>query len=117
MTPQARASLQWLISPISKEVFFSEYWEAQPLVVNRHQPDYYGGLLSLEEVDRVLTTLDLRYPNVTLKNAARNVTAADYTLRGDHLDVARVYQLFGEGSTITLAFLDTVLPTLALFCR
>jgi ribosomal protein L16 Arg81 hydroxylase len=31
--------------------------------------------------------------------------------------VARVYQLFGEGSTITLAYLDTLVATLASFCR
>lgn len=110
-------SLEWLIHPIGREVFFRDYWEKQPLVVKRRRPDYFSPLLSLDEVDRVLTTLDLRYPNVTLKNAARNVTAEDYTVRGDALDVARIYQLFEEGSTITLAFLDTVVPALASLCR
>jgi hypothetical protein len=114
---EAGASLQWLISPVGRDVFFSEYWERQTLVVKRGQPDYFHGLLSLDEVDRALTTLDLRYPNVVLKNAARKVTADDYTVGGDALDVARVYQLFEEGSTITLAFLDTVIPALAAFCR
>src|SRR5437868_697578 len=108
LAAQPRVSLEWLISPFSKDVFFSEHWEKQPLVVKRDRPDYYRGLLSLDEVDRVVTTLDLCYPRITLKNAARSVTAADYTVRGDHIDVARVYQLFEEGSTITLAFLDTV---------
>src|SRR5689334_4794111 len=112
-TPEASASLEWLISPVSKEVFFNEYWDKQPLVVNRRRPDYFSGLLSLDEVDRVLTTLDLRYPDITLKNAARSVRAADYTVRGDHVDVARVYQLFEEGSTVALAFLDDVVPALA----
>jgi ribosomal protein L16 Arg81 hydroxylase len=114
---EATPSLEWLIHPVSREVFFTEYWEKQPLVVKRKQPDYFSSLLSLDEIDRVLTTLDLRHPNVTLKNAARNVTSQDYTVRGDALDVARVYQLFEEGSTITLAFLDTVVPALASFCR
>ena len=31
--------------------------------------------------------------------------------------MAKVYQLFQEGSTIALAFLDTVVPALTLFCR
>lgn len=112
-----RLSFEWLISPIGRELFFEEYWEKQPLVVKRNQPDYFHSLLTLDEVDRALTTLDLRYPNVTLKNADRKITADDYTVRGDSLDVARVYQLFAEGSTITLAFLDNVIPTLASFCR
>ncbi len=114
---QLSASLEWLIHPVSKEMFFAEYWEKKPLVVKRNQPDYFSGLSSLDEIDRALTTLDLRHPNVTLKNADRPVTADDYTVRGGALDVAKVYQLFAEGSTITLAFLDTVLPALTAFCR
>lgn len=110
-------SLQWLISPIEKEQFFSEYWENGPLVIHRDQPDYFSSLLSLDEVDRALTTLDRRYPNTILKNAARDVGRRDYTVDGETLDVAKVYQLFAEGSTITLAFLDNVVPSLTRFCR
>ena len=113
----ARPSLEWLISPSSKELFFERYWEKQPLVVRRNQPDYFTPLLSLDEVDRVITTLDRRYPDITLKNASREIAAAEYTVGGDSLDVVKVYQLFREGSTITLAFLDTVIPALAVFCR
>ena len=111
------ASLQWLIHPTSKEAFFQEYWEKQPLVVKRNQPNYFSSLVSLDEVDRILTTLDLRYPQITLKNADREIGRDDYTVRGDALDVAKVYQLFGEGSTITLAYLDTLSPALTSFCR
>src|SRR5260370_1281114 len=110
-------SLEWLINPVNKEVFFESYWEKQPLVVKRNQRDYFNSLLSLDEVDRALTTLDRRYPDVILKNASQEVTAGDYVIGGDRLDIAKVYQLFGEGATITLAFMDSVLPALALFCR
>lgn len=74
--------------------------------------------MSFAEVDRVITTLDRRHPNITLKNANDSrLSSSDYTLPGGALDVARVYQLFEQGSTITLAFLDSVLPELTLFCR
>lgn len=115
--PGDKPSLEWLIHPVSKEVFFEQYWEKQPLVIKRSRPNYFAALLSLDEVDRVITTLDLRYPTITLKNVDREITADDYTLRGGSLDVAKVYQLFVEGSTIALAFLDTVVPSLAFFCR
>ncbi|MGH9395601.1 MAG: cupin domain-containing protein [Terriglobia bacterium] len=115
--PGAGPSLEWLINPTSKELFFADYWEKQPLVVKRKQPKYFSPLLSLDEVDRVITTLDRRYPDISLKNASREIAAGEYTVDGDSLDVAKVYQLFGEGSTITLAFLDTVVPALASFCR
>ncbi|HXT72515.1 MAG TPA: cupin domain-containing protein [Candidatus Angelobacter sp.] len=115
--PETRPSLEWLINPVSTEAFFGSYWEKQTLVVKRNQPNYFNSLLSLDEVDRVLTTLDRRYPDITLKNASREIKSDDYTVDGDALDVAKVYQLFNEGSTITLAFLDTVVPSLTSFCR
>lgn len=113
----AAPSLAWLINPISPDQFFANYWEKRTLVVRRDQPNYFQQLLTLEELDRVITTLDRRYPDITLKNASRAVTAADYTVRGNTLDVAKVYQLFQEGSTITLAFLQDVVPALTVFCR
>lgn len=109
-------SLDWLIHPVPKETFFNQYWETHPLVVRRGKKDYFGSLFSLDEVDRAITTLNLAYPNIALKNANREVNAADYTRNGA-LDVASVYQLFSEGSTIVLAFLDTVIPTLTSLCR
>ena len=114
---RAQPPVEWLIHPITRERFFEEYWERKPLVVQRECADYYRSLLTLDEVDRVLTTLDLRYPNVVLKNAAREVPSQDYTVQGSRLDVAKVYQLFAEGSTVTLAYLDTVIPALTAFCR
>src|SRR5207249_2371503 len=56
-------------------------------------------------------------PDVTLKNANRAITGDDYTVGADALDVTKVYQLFEEGSTITFAYLDTVVPSLASFRR
>ena len=103
--------------PISTRGFFQSHWEKRTLVVKRHHPNYFASLLSLDEVDRVITTLDRRYPDITLKNASREITSNDYTVHGDRLDVAKVYQLFEEGSTIAFSFLDTVVPALTLFCR
>lgn len=113
---RSNPSLDWLIHPASKETFFEEYFEKQPLVVKRNQEDYFKELLSLDEIDRVITTLDRSSDEIILKNASKEISTDDYTVDGA-IDVAKLYQLFGEGSTITLAFLDTVLPDLARFCR
>lgn len=113
----SQPSLDWLINPVTKQKYFDDYWEKKPLVVKRDEPEYFGSLLSLDEIDRVITTLDRRYPDICLKNASTSIAAAEYALAGGILDVAKVYQLFQEGSTITLAYLDTVLPALTVFCR
>lgn len=111
-----KPSLEWLIYPTSKEVFFQEYFEKRPLVVKRGEPNYFKDLLSLDEIDRVITTLNRSPEEIVLKNASRDVSEKDYTVDGS-IDVAKLYQLFNEGSTITLAFLDDVLPQLAQFCK
>jgi ribosomal protein L16 Arg81 hydroxylase len=110
-------SLAWLISPVGKEQFFNDHWEKRPLVVSRNQPNYFSSLFSLNEVDRVITTLDRHYPDICLKQAGREISSSEYTVNGGTIDVARLYQLFAEGATVALAFLDTVVPSLALFCR
>lgn len=114
---QGASRLEWLIQPIRKADFFRDYWERSPLVVKRGERDYFSSLLSFDEIDRIITTTDIRYPNLTLKNADRTVTANDYTMTGDALDVAKVYQLYADGATITLAYLDTVVPELTSLCR
>jgi ribosomal protein L16 Arg81 hydroxylase len=110
-------SLEWLLAPVAKQEFFERFFEKQTLVVRHKDKDYFRELFSLDEVDRVLTTLDRKHPDIILKNASKELTSEDYTVDGEVLDVAKVYQLFHEGSTITLAFLDTVVPSLASFCR
>lgn len=115
-TREVKPSLEWLIHPILKSEFLERYFEKKPLVVKRNEADYFRNLLSLDEIDRVLTTLDRSTDEIILKNAKRESNTDDYTVDGD-LDVARVCQLFEEGSTITLAFLDSVVPQLTQFCR
>jgi len=113
---EVKPLLESLIHPTSKSEFFECYFEKKPLVVKRNEPNYFRNLLSLDEIDRVLTTLDRSTDEIILKNAKRESNTDDYTVDGE-LDVARVCQLFGEGSTITLAFLDAVVPQLTQFCR
>lgn len=85
--------------------------------MRRDKPDHFQELLTLDDIDRALTTLGRRYPDVLLKSASRTIVAADYTTNSGALDITKIYQLFSEGATLTLAFLDSVLPRLEAFCR
>src|SRR5437763_17061237 len=44
-----------LISPVSREQFFSEYWETKPLRISKRQPDYYAPLVSGSDIDYLLS--------------------------------------------------------------
>lgn len=111
------STLDWLLAPRTREEFFGEIWERGPLVVRRGQPGYFERLFSLDEADRVLTTLDRRFPDITLKDARRELSGDDYTFDDDRLDVARVFALFDTGATIMMAYLDEVVPALGELCR
>jgi hypothetical protein len=49
-------SLEAVIDPVSTEDFFSAYFESQRLLVQRNRPDFFEELLTLDDVDRILTT-------------------------------------------------------------
>ncbi|MGH0148075.1 UNVERIFIED_CONTAM: hypothetical protein FKN15_020428 [Acipenser sinensis] len=58
---RAAKLFQWFISPISAKKFFSEIWEKKPALIRRHNPDYYKGLFSTAEFDRILRDNDVQY--------------------------------------------------------
>ena len=110
-------SLPWILDPVSREDFFKEYWEARPLVVSRKDPGYFDPLLSLDEIDRIITTLNLSHPDLQLVSSAEEIRSHHYTYRSGMVDVAKLYQYFADGATIILPQLHTRVPALAAFCR
>ncbi len=110
-------NLQRLIEPVSPHTFFAEYWEQKPLLVKREPRDFYGSLLTLADIDRVITTYGLFHPDISVTNKARPVQVEEYTYPTGLIDVARLYQQFADGGTIILPQLHGRLPALAALCR
>lgn len=113
-------SFEWLIAPIEPAAFFETYYERQPLLIERQDPARFEALLSMAALDRFLATTSPRHPDVFLVDAARSLNADDYTISnlGDgSLDLARVYELFGTGATISIRHLHESMPELAALCR
>ena len=113
----AGAGLKWLIAPNEPDAFLADIWERQPLAVHRNSPGYYGMLLSLEDIDHVLTANLLRVEDVQLTNAARDISPSDYSHPSGVVDAARLYQAFADGGTIILPQLHYRLSRLAALCR
>lgn len=58
---RANRLFQWLINPIPAKAFFRETWEKKPIIVQRKNPNYYKGLFSTAEFDRILRQDDVQY--------------------------------------------------------
>ncbi|MEM1285551.1 MAG: cupin domain-containing protein [Pseudomonadota bacterium] len=113
----ARLDFDWSIAPVDREVFFRDAYEKKHLVIHRGDPDYYRDLVTIAEIDRVVTTMGLSVPEVSVVKANESITAADYAYESGFIDAVRVNQLFADGATIIMANLQERLPTLARFCR
>ena len=116
-----QVSFEWLIEPIKPAEFFETYYERQPLLIERNDPSRFAPLLSIAAIDRFLATTSPRHPDVFLVDAARKLSAEDYTLANadteGSLDLPRVYELYRTGATISLRHLHESMPELAALCR
>ncbi|MFO0682713.1 MAG: cupin domain-containing protein [Sandaracinus sp.] len=106
-----------ILHPISKKQFFEDYWEKKPLLIRRKDRAYYGDLLTLEALDRVITSNTLTNSNAFIANARNPVDAKAYTFPDGVVDLARLYQQFADGGTIGFNQLHTFVPRLHDFCR
>ncbi|MBF9035175.1 hypothetical protein HKCCE2091_13095 [Rhodobacterales bacterium HKCCE2091] len=110
-----RRGFDWTIAPTPRAVFLSDYFETRPLVLTRNDPGYYAGLLDLETVDRVVTTMGLGPPDLTLAGETDHDAAA--VAPGAPADPARVADAFARGATIVLSGLQNRLGPLGAFTR
>ncbi|XP_032441462.1 ribosomal oxygenase 1 isoform X1 [Xiphophorus hellerii] len=58
---RASKLFQWLLKPVPAKYFFRETWEKKPVYVQRKNPDYYKGLFSTAEFDRILRKENVQY--------------------------------------------------------
>jgi hypothetical protein len=106
-----------LIQPLTTQEFFSTYWEKKHLVLSRQSPDTYRELLSLDDVDRALTEMGSRYPDITLATGEKVPGAAEFTFADGSIDPVAVFRLFSKGTSIVLSNMQRKLPKLTALCR
>jgi ribosomal protein L16 Arg81 hydroxylase len=102
--------LAGIIAPVSADVFFAEWWEKHPLHVSRAQPDFYAGLLTKTDVDRVVSSGGLRFPSIQLAKDGGFFPAEAFTrtLRsGDEVfagvpNLDQIRAAYRSGATISL---------------
>jgi ribosomal protein L16 Arg81 hydroxylase len=91
-----------VIHPMPKDRFFEDHFESKQLQIQRASPDYFSELLSMDEIDRFLTSNSFRTSEVFLVNAERPVGIDDFTSKNGLIDVSKVFRLHAEGATIIL---------------
>jgi lysine-specific demethylase/histidyl-hydroxylase NO66 len=107
------------------EAFLSGTWGARAAVHPAVEPRGFEDLLTLDDVDRILTTTSLRTPSFRLVKAGDQIPESAYTRSGrtgskpvsGMADPARIAELFDDGATIVLQGLHRNWEPVAAFCR
>ena len=116
-------ALDRALAPVESESFFAEHWERKPLVVPRGEEGRFDDLLSVRDVERLITETAIRTPAFRLVKAG--ATVSDYTTDlawrpspfTGVADVRRVLAEFEAGATIVVQGLHHNWLPLARYCR
>lgn len=103
-----------VLAPCSAETFFAEHWERKPLLIERGEPRYYEPLLTLDDVDFILTT------HLHQRDFAISILGVGAAKRTpSSLTVSEVYDYFRRGGSIRIGamfrFLEPLRPLVASF--
>lgn len=112
--------LEGLIEPVTVDDFIVGYWERQPLLVQRGEPDYYAGLLSLPGMDQLLSTSGFRSSEVRLVSDGREIPVEQVISAQAGKQSAAlegVYEAYRKGATVNLVFLHERYKPLGDLCR
>ena len=94
---------------------------AEPRYFPAPEPGRYRGLLSVADLDAMLTTDAGRAPRVTMANAEQQGSAGvaeeRFTLEDGRIDPARLHARFDAGCTLVVSRFHELHPPLARFCR
>lgn len=114
----------WLADPLGYLIgaervpdFFARIYEREALVVAHNDASRFNGLLSIDDVDRIVTSTDLREGRLDLANAARNLARSAYVDSAGYIDRGAVAELHRDGATIILQQAHQLDPELGRFCR
>lgn len=126
--PAGPELLQRLLHPHPVDEFFSRVWEKEPLHVTRDEnpvlEDWFRELMTLDDVDRLLTTIYGAEPraldSLRMGRDGVMIPAEEYLSSRDwafaEVDVERVLALHRAGASIILNGVDAMLEPVAELC-
>lgn len=99
----------FIVRPVEVPDFMSDYWEKQPMCVNRREPNYFKALISVADIDEMLRTNLIEY--------TKNIDVTSYVdgVRETHNPEGRalpssVWDFYRDGCSIRLLNPQTYIP-------
>ena len=106
-----KKDLKSIIDPISEEVFFRDYYAKKFLHIERSNSSYYDQLLTLEDIDKILTTQN----HIPIR-VVRQKQVVPPELYGTGKDLMAMIEYFSKGASIVFDRLDATWEPLRQLC-
>lgn len=106
-----------LIRPVTLDAFKQDYWEQRPLVVTGDRHGLYDNLLTLADVDELLSISSGQSAPVRVVRDGREIPQRSRGLYGDIGAVERYYAEFRDGATLVLLSLNERWKPLKQLCQ
>ena len=98
--------------------FIAEVFERDYFVSKGASRDRFDGLVSIDDVDRIVTSTDLREGELVLAQAGRDaIPASSYVDDGGYIDRGAVARHYRDGATIILNQAQRIIPTMGELCH
>jgi len=110
-------STNMALAPITPETFFRDYWEQQPLHIDRSDNVYFKSLINTDALETLLSTQDLYFPEVQLSRAEAAIPVQEYVDEDNRVLPYRLIEFYREGGTLVLSRAHRKIATLARFVR
>lgn len=114
---EKRWTLEDLIYPVMEDEFVKDYWEKSFLHLQRNNPDLYHDLFSLDDIDRWLASTGTGAANSVLITAHEGSKSSTQGYRPRDITVDKIYEAFGQGSSIVLNQLEDSWPPVFSFAK
>lgn len=111
-------SLDFLISPYTRERFFQDYFEQRHLHIKADDPERFNHILSAATLEHIVSSQKLTLPNTRMAHKDSDLDANQLTLEGTNIiDLNRVIEKYSEGATLILSQLQDRVETLKSLCN
>ncbi len=124
--PHWTDGLEGVLHPTTPDAFIRHHWEDAPLVLEGRGREIFDGLLSLDELDQILTTTGLRYPTFRLIKQGKALPTQSYTVGpiewgtgavDAFINYENVRSLMRDGATLVLEAIQRSYEPLAELSR
>jgi ribosomal protein L16 Arg81 hydroxylase len=101
-----------LLHPVTCEEFRTRYWERDVLFLRRQASGFYADLMTLDDLDRILSAAGCYEPEVCVVVNGHNQAVPD-----EYIRLETIYAHYRRGATIEINYIHRRWEPLAQLCR